>query len=565
MWFLAAQTKKSAEKGTVRKAMKENSEEASRIRLLIQTTRTGIYALVVLLTLLNHLLQDNFFNWSLMKTFYGLSLVGLFIHLVPLIRLNQYFHAKKWVFLSFVVDVILISALMTMSGLNPALFLFMYLVTIILSGLIFELRGALLMAALTSIGFTVSSWFGPEVKAMSYLFVLILNNIAFFAVAGISGYLSEQLNFFEEKIQAQNLSLRVVRKLNEMIIETMPLGLLTVNSLGEVIQSNPGAEKILKASELEGTRLGTLLPEFVGLENLPQMTESLLEEIPFEKDGETHLLRVQVLPQISDFEVPTFLVVMEDLTQIRQMEDSLRQNEKMAAIGGLAAGIAHEIRNPLAGISGSIELLSSQFTTEDDKKLGKIILREIDRLNRLISEFLDFAKPDKLPMDPVDLQSVLREVVDNAKASLPVDIQNRIQWNVHFDGSGVIRGHGDKLKQAFLNIVINAVQAMDKSSRAVLTVSLKNSDNKVIVHVKDTGLGMKPETQKRMFEPFHTTKAKGTGLGLAITHKILQTHNAHIFVESREGVGTEFVISFPLKSIENQRVAFENKVKEDHR
>jgi two-component system sensor histidine kinase PilS (NtrC family) len=525
-------------------------------RLLIQSTRLGLYTVVVVLTLLNHLLQENFFNWSLFLHFYGFSILGLALHLAPLMQLDRFFERRFFVFITFVADVILISSLMISTGLSQTLFLFLYLVTIILSGLVFQMRGALLIAVLTSIGFTISSWFGPDIKAMSFLFMLVLNNISFFAVAGLSGYLSEQLNLFASRIEAQNLSLQVIRRLNEMIIETIPSALMTVGPESEVLQFNPGASKLFQSEALESVKLFDLLPELSArVTELSKLQFGEKHEIQWQYEGDSHLLSVNLLPQSSEFETPTFLVVIEDLTEVRRLEFAVRQSEKMAAVGQLAAGIAHEIRNPLTGISGSVELLSQNFTSDDDKKLAKIIMKEIDRLNRLISEFLDFAKPEKPPGETIDLAAVLREVIETSKYS----VNQNVKIESDFQTDSVILGHKDKLKQAFLNIIINGLQAMEKVSDPILRVSTSLSDSKVTVRIKDSGCGMKPEAQKRIFEPFHTTKPKGTGLGLAITHKILEAHSAQIFVESHEGLGTEFVISFPAKTFENQRPKLENK------
>jgi two-component system sensor histidine kinase PilS (NtrC family) len=260
---------------------------------------------------------------------------------------------------------------------------------------------------------------------------------------------------------------------------------------------------------------------------------------------------LQALAELQDHPVlldrQDHLVVLEDLTQMRQLEFAVRQSEKLAAVGQLAAGIAHEIRNPLAGISGSIELLSAQAQTEDDVKLKKIILKEIDRLNRLISEFLDFAKPEKIPTDLINVGAILKETLQAIAhdPSAPVGLQ------VEMDIQDVpqVRGNVDKLKQAFYNILINSLQAMQSSKSAILKVRCRQLNNVVDVSFVDSGIGMSEATLKRMFEPFMTTKSKGTGLGLAITHKILEMHQALVFVESRVNQGTEIHIHFPL--IEN--------------
>jgi two-component system sensor histidine kinase PilS (NtrC family) len=534
-----------------------DSVNRQRHRWLIQTTRLSLYVVVIALTVLSSLLQSDYINWSLLRSFYVFSLVGLLAQFLPMLSLESYFKRRALVAASFVLDIVLVSAMLASSGLNQSLFLFMYLVTIILAGLVFQTRGALLTAVVASLGFTISSWFGAEIKGMSFLFILVLNNIAFFAVAALAGYLSDQLNLFAERLEAQNLSLGVIRQLNELIVETMPAGLLTVNVDGVVLRANPGAQTIFARESLEGSSIKELLPAWGELDaTLAMGRRPERKEVKLTRGGENILLSAQLLPQHSAvLGEETYLVVLEDLTQIRRLELAVQQSEKMAAIGSLAAGIAHEIRNPLAGISGSVELLSQQFSSTDDQKLTKIILREIDRLNLLISEFLDFAKPEKPPTDPVDLSHILREVIEQAKLSSNVAVDIRADLGT----SAMVLGHGDKLKQAFLNIIINSLQAMSESAKKTLNVSTRLEKDGVIVTVKDTGCGMREETRKKMFEPFVTTKPKGTGLGLAITHKILEAHAAKIFVESEEGLGTEFVISFPRKSFDQRNQPVENK------
>jgi len=187
--------------------------------------------------------------------------------------------------------------------------------------------------------------------------------------------------------------------------------------------------------------------------------------------------------------------------------------------------------------------MSQNPLSEEDKKLTKIILREIDRLNRLITEVLDFAKPEHPPVDVVDLGSLLQDCYQQVLMSKEVQGQT-IQWNLESPVGYKIRGHSDKLKQAFLNMLINAAQAVSGKPGAQVWIKVWQ-DSGVHFSLKDNGVGMKSETLKRLFEPFHTTKPKGTGLGLAITHKILEAHGAQVSVKSEAGLGTEFLISFP--------------------
>jgi two-component system sensor histidine kinase PilS (NtrC family) len=180
---------------------------------------------------------------------------------------------------------------------------------------------------------------------------------------------------------------------------------------------------------------------------------------------------------------------------------------------------------------------------ETDRKLFRIILREIDRLNSLITEFLDYSRPETPPTDAVDLGSVLNEVLDSLKtnAQLRADI---VQVR-EFSAGLKILGRREKLQQAFLNIIINSYQAMTDSTQPRLEVRTLTTDKEIELRIRDTGCGMSESTKRKMFEPFHTTKIKGTGLGLAVTHKILEGHGAKVFVESEQGKGTEFVLTFP--------------------
>jgi two-component system sensor histidine kinase PilS (NtrC family) len=177
----------------------------------------------------------------------------------------------------------------------------------------------------------------------------------------------------------------------------------------------------------------------------------------------------------------------------------------------------------------------------ENQKLMSIALKEINRLNLLITEFLDYARPSDFKKEPIHFQSLLEEIVDSVKLhplSKDVRIELRCAQNIY------IEGHFDKLKQAFLNIMVNSLQAMESSEKKLLIVQLSQEQNMAQLKIKDTGIGISSEQIKKIFEPFHTTKAKGTGLGLAIVHSILEAHGAVVDVQSQLGLGTEFSMSF---------------------
>lgn len=501
-------------------------------KLFIQGLRAGVFIFVLVLAVIHHLFQGSFFSWEIYRNFYLVAGMGLILPLLSLPFLEQFFRQRFLLAASFVLDLILISILLFTSQLNQSIFLFLYLLLIILGGLVFHTRGAIMLALVCSLLSTSVLIVGEDLKSVGFFFLLLLNNIAFFSVAWISGFLSEQL-------QIQGLNLSDLRKLNDSIVETVPMGLATVLEDGQIVKVNSGFETILGADHPPEKKIAEYFPAGT----FSSWPLEAPKEVRMEQGQDVKILTLKMLPQVS-LDQKTYLLVVEDETQVRKLEFAVQQSEKLAAVGQLAAGIAHEIRNPLAGISGSIELLSQQSQGEDDKKLTKIILKEIDRLNLLISEFLDFAKPEKPPVDPVDVGQLFRELLD--QVVLNRQLRQEVKQERHIEEGLKIRGHRDKLKQAFLNMMINSYQAMAITENPQLEVRCARVGDKVQVSLRDTGVGMDEKVRSRMFEPFLTTKPKGTGLGLAITHKILETHQGKIFVESAVGQGTRVIVEFPV-------------------
>lgn len=506
-------------------------------RYLLLAARASIYFVLVILTLLFQLSQIGFYNWATSFLFYSLAGVGLLFHGVNLLFIERLFRSPRWHLVTFLFDVLMLSFLLNQSGLSNTLFIFLFLIVILLSGLSLQTRGAWVVACAVSLGYSVATLFGPDVRAIPMFFGLIINNSAFLAVAWISGALAEQL-------ELQGVSLNVYRHLTQSIVNTIPSGIVTILENGSILHFNPAARSLLGGAIENISGFQQLLPEAEKLVEQARIHgKKVVGDIRLVKDTENLILSMQVVPQ-NTMAGQGFLLIFEDLTVVRRLEFAMKQKEKLAAIGSLVTGIAHEIRNPLAGMSGNLELaLDANLEPDLRAKVSRNVFKEIDRLNRIISELMDYAKPEKVPVDRVQLDSSLREILD----ILAQDPQTPPHLKVHRELVPVpeIRGDRDKLKQAFLNIVLNSIQAMSKTENPVLEVFTNASPQFVEVRVKDNGCGMSEETRKKMFEPFVTTKAKGTGLGLAITHKILEAHKVQIEVYSEQGQGTEFRLYFP--------------------
>ncbi|QDK37355.1 PAS domain-containing sensor histidine kinase [Bdellovibrio sp. NC01] len=509
--------------------------------LAVEFARVSLFVLILGVSLVSTLVQGSFINWVVLGPFYAILTLALGLHIVWIAKWNQLIERPRLLFAGFVLDSFFISLLIYYFGVNQSLFLFLHLVNILLAGIACRGVGALTLSLFTSIFFTAAALFSPEMKALNFFFLLVLNNVAFFSVAGLAGYLSEQLQSVGKELKKTGASLRSAQELNQVLIANIPSGMTSFTDNGEIIQANSSASAILEKENLTQTNWFELFPEAKATEN--SLFKADVRYAP-SVDQEPKTLGMTISKVYSpELQSNVSIALFDDLTKVRQLEYAARQNEKLAAVGGLAAGIAHEIRNPLAGISGSIEMLTQTVTNDDDKKLMKIVLREIDRLNNLITEFLDYARPETPPTDKVDLSPLMNEVLDAIKADnkLRADIEQVRELGSEL----VILGRRDKLKQVFLNIVLNSYQAMGEAKEPRLIVKAMKAQDKVEVRIRDTGCGMSETTKKKMFEPFHTTKPKGTGLGLAVTHKILEGHGAQVFVESEQGVGTEFILTFP--------------------
>ena len=527
----------------------EDKDKLKRLTM-IQGVRLFTVFVILFISILLQSTKAEFLNPAVWIPIFSLIAFSFLINGIYTIYLNKL--KKYWIAnaVLFVYDQILVTFIIYYTGLNQSVFLFLYLVNIILCGLVYRRQGAIALALFSSILFSFLLIVGPDINSSSMYFVVGLNNVAFFAVAFLSGTLSEQIDFMGLEIYEKGQEILALRDLNLLIIKNIRTGLMTVDLDNKISFANEAAENILNRGALIDENLSEVFPvigEEISSEQISKEDHKPTRyELQYTDDRQDKLIiEVMVSPLVEGANIMSgFILIFQDLTEVKRLEFAMRQQEKMAAVGQLAAGIAHEIRNPLASISGSIQLLESSVSDlkGEDSKLMKIVLKEIDRLNNLISEFLDYVKPDHIPEDPINISLLLSDVLEIVKVN--PNLRQDVEQEVDFATQSIILGDQNKLKQAFLNIVINAYQAMEKVEHAKLSVSVRESVSNLIVTIRDSGQGIEHKNMKRIFEPFHTTKSKGTGLGLAMTHKIFESHQAKIYVESEVGKGTQFIIEF---------------------
>lgn len=375
--------------------------------------------------------------------------------------------------------------------------------------------------------------YDPMLFEKDFLYNIFSHISALYLTAYLTGHLTSGLE--KKDIDLQDLTL-----FNKEVIENTPSGLFTTDIMGRVLLFNRAAENItgIDRTAAVGQYINRIFP-FMG----KHIQERNRVEAVVEFRGQRKVIGVTVSRMRDAKGKDTgFIGIFQDLTELKKMAEEMKQKEKMAAIGELSANIAHEIRNPLASLKGSVEMLRENTMTEEQKgKLMSIALGEMDRLNSIITDFLSYSRPGVLEMQSFDLHGMLDETIELLKKR---DAEN-VSIQGDFTGPLYINADPQKLKQVFWNLGINALDEMPDGGR--LIVSTDNWGDFIRISFRDTGRGISAENMDKVFYPFFTTKERGTGLGLSIAYRIVDDHNGQVRVKSGPGAGTRFDIFIPRK------------------
>ncbi len=448
-------------------------------------------------------------------------------------------------------------------------FSFLYLVSIITASMLLYRRGGLLAASAAAILYGVlvdlmyydvlptpeQSLFLPSDWSASRLYFNMAANFAgFYATALLTSYLSEKLQRTSEELDANRQNLAELRALNQNVVESIPSGLITLTSFGTASFVNPAGAQILQTPPLEilgkhATELG-----FFSADGWNAAREQLDRGVVLRDEiddlrvaGERRSIGFAVSP-LSTLEGASagYTLIFQDLTEMKKLESDLRLKDRMAAVGELSAGIAHEIRNPLAAIAGSVQVLkSSKSLTPQEQRLMSIVLKESERLNKSISDFLRFVRPQERNPVEFDVAASLSETLDLLVNSPELTEKHRIVRRIE-PPSYTIVGDADQIRQVFWNLARNAVAAMPNGG--VLDVRTSVADGSYHIVFADNGRGMTLSDMEKLFQPFRTNFPSGTGLGMAISYRIVQEHGGRIDVSSRHGSGTSITVSLPRQA-----------------
>ena len=486
-----------------------------------------------------------------MRLFISTILFWYSLSLFYVLLLSVWNEHRMQAVLQILTDVVLVSLVIHETGGWDSSLNFLYPLVIIVAAVMLPRVWAHLVAALAFILYgTVLelNYYGivpsystttPGIKALQA--IIFVNLFAFLAVAYLAGLLSAKLRQVGVQLKTTSGALESLQALHEHIIHSISSGVITTGLDGRITLVNAAAQRLLESSP--GALLGAAVSQLF-IDPLPSVEARTVHgEVRFDSPNRFRkTLRVRVaaltVPEGSEL---GYVYVLDDLTEIRRLEREVRIQDRLAAVGRLAAAIAHEIRNPLTSIAGSVSMLSGlPELNEDHRRLLDIVTRESQRLNGIITDFLAYSRTKQYHFDKVDLVQLVEDtltLMDHRMTAekTGITIERRFTstqaWTV---------ADGDKLKQVFWNLCENAVRAMKNGGTLTATIEPMKDDWQICFI--DTGSGMTPQQVEKIFEPFQSNFEGGTGLGLAIVYQIIQAHEGKVWARSKPDQGTTFVL-----------------------
>src|SRR2546427_2699095 len=456
---------------------------------------------------------------------------------------------KSYVWQSYAqiaVDLLLITWTVNRTGGVSSFFSSLDFREIVMSSILLERRGAFVAGTASSLihfahmdlgyfGYiptTTNVW--PDLPSLQY--VVSFSIFGFCSVAFLSNFLAESWRKTGVELEKSTGQVAFLQAFSDRIVDSLGSGLITTDMEGRIYLFNRAAEGITGYRSDEALKM-TIWAVFPGMQ--PKIDSGSFEISSSRHNGKSVNLRLSASPvMIDEKNTAGYVWIVDDVTELRVLERQMRQKEQMAAIGAMSAGIAHEIRNPLASIAGSFNLLQTDLDLDpDQRQLVEIITRETERLNRTINQFLSYARPQSPNRKPADLAELISETMQLMRNSPELKPTHHIEtWLTP------VKAEVDEsmMRQVFYNLASNAFKAMPEGG--TLTISLRGRNGTARILFEDNGVGLAEEELKRLFVPFNSSFRNGTGLGLPIVYQIINAHNGTIAVKSRKGIGTAFVI-----------------------
>jgi two-component system, NtrC family, sensor histidine kinase PilS len=472
--------------------------------------------------------------------------------------------------LQFLIEISLESGIIYVTGNLHSPFSALFALTIVSAALAYRLVGTLVVASIVSGTYAFVIWLGLSqasgdlsVRALKTIFSsndlafygILLHILIFYLTAFISGYLADRLNRQGRQLQDASSALKRARLETDDILRHLNSGLLTVDASGHIIYFNRAAERILGYSE---ENVKGMACTDVFSERMPELAVCLMDGVTSRMGYPRRELEIvnlsarrvpmglstSILTEDSG-ELRGVIAIFSDLTEAKELEAKVRNSDRLAAVGELSASIAHEIRNPLAAISGSVEVLSRELATDGENgRLMALIMKESQRLNRILTDFLTYARMGRPTYNKVELCHIIADIRELLKRHEVVPDNITLKLDSEESVAYVVGDEG-LIRQLVMNLAINACESFEgKPGEVVFRLGRIPGNRAVWLSVSDTGPGIDPSVIDKIFQPFFSTKKSGTGLGLAIVHRICNVLRLHIDLESRPGHGTTFTVWF---------------------
>ncbi len=491
----------------------------------------------------------------------GATFLATLLYIVLLRVLRR--HIELQAYIQFFGDLLLITALVHRVGGIASPFSMLYLIVIAVASTLLRRRAGVIVASVAYVLYAslllglYFGWLPPAslqgqeaVSIWRLNYNLAVHLFGFYGVALLTSYLAHNVTRAERELVEKSEDLADLQVVHRDVIESITSGLITTDLEGIITSVNRAGQMILARAEAElvGTSIqdSGLLPaeHWAELTAASDGRAKRRSEVAVQRGGTTAYVGF-TLSQLADAEGVErgYIVIFQDLTRWRRLQEEVRLKDRMAAVGELAAGLAHEIGNPLAAISGSVQMLAGAAERDPaQKKLVDILLKESQRLDRTIKGFLRFARPRERSSVHFDVARLLAENFELLKNSEEVSEHHRLTLDLVPEGSPIV-ADPDQVSQIFWNLARNALRAMPEGG--TLAVVGRLGEETYRLQVIDTGRGMSEEQRANLFHPFHSFFDSGTGIGMAIVYRIVQEHGGHLGVESRPGRGTTITVELP--------------------
>ena len=536
--------------------------------------------LVVFLVVFGSIILSSRSNLDLYQPLFVYSMITLLFLISMLLRGHRpvMFLLRPLILLQLLSELLIESIIVYHSGYLSSPFSGLFVLTIVSAALAYRLPGTLFMATFASAAYSAAIWMGTgaavseafslEVMKSLYLtnddlfFTVFIHICIFYLASFISGYLADRIRAKDRELMSASESLKQARLETDEILKHLHSGLITVDNYGKIVYFNHAAEKItgLHESEIKGRNCLEVFEK-----RMPQFAEKILAvlkssqhdarcEITIIDENNNELPIGLSTSMLGDdrFGVRGVVAIFQDLTSAKEVEERMRRADRLAAVGELAAGIAHEIRNPLAAISGSVEVLKNEMECEgENQRLMNLILKESARLSNILGEFLNYTRVNRPNFAKIEINHLILDVFDIVRHHESYNKKIELEHNPA-KTTDYVSGDEEMFKQFMLNLMVNAVEAI-RGDRGRVSVSIDSGDESsqseeltdfewVRITVADSGIGFTAEQEQRLFEPFFSTKKAGTGLGLSIVKRIVDNLGGRIEVESNPHTGTVFTV-----------------------